>query len=62
MLSLGGLFLGTELIPLFPPLKAVMPRKKRGGGGGGTTSVEPPGQPDSGYRPGPYWVPWLRAT
>ena len=30
MLPLGGLFLGIELIPLFPPLRAVM-LKKQGG-------------------------------
>ena len=49
MLPLGGLFLGFELIPLFPPLRAVM-LKKRGGGGGGAVSVNSPGLTG-------FWIP-----
>ena len=35
MLPLGGLFIGTELTPLFPNLRAGMTKK----GGGGVVSV-----------------------
>ena len=44
MLPLGGLFLGTELIPLFPNLRAGM---EKGGGQCLYTS----GYPDAGIRP-----------
>ena len=40
MLPLGGLFLGFELIPLFPPLRAVMLKQE---GGGGAVSVDAAG-------------------
>ena len=54
MLPLGGLFLGIELIPLFPPLRAVMLKKKgRSSVGFLDTDLGPIGLPGSGLpRPG----------
>ena len=58
MLPLGGLFLGIGLIPLFPPLRAVMLKKE----GGEQCRLIQPVNRCSGYRLRPYWVTWIRTT
>ena len=58
MLPLAGLFLGIELIPLFPPLRAVMLKKE----GGEQCRLIHPVNRFSGYRLRPYWVTWIKTT
>ena len=54
MLPLGGLFLGFELIPLFPPLRAVMLKQE---GGGEQCRLMQPVNRWSGYRLRPCRLP-----